>query len=78
MYKNSSRLRGTFLSSYPEASGKRATTLEFTTEPAIIFIHCYRLLFFQSKQFPLYLLLIRMSSGFDNLIISTNAFSLSD
>ena len=28
---------------------KRATTLEFTAISAIIFIHCYGLLFFQPK-----------------------------
>ena len=34
---------------------KRATTLEFTTEPAIIFIHCYQLgfLFNESNSFTI-------------------------
>jgi len=39
-YNNSSRLRASSLSSYPEASGKRAATLEYAAIPAIIFIHC--------------------------------------
>jgi|GEM_PF-5451867 len=39
LYKNSSRLHGTFLSSYKNVEAD--TSPKFTTVPTIIFINCY-------------------------------------